>query len=277
MFTYMQNNPTSLIPDHMEQVRFKASSDVQAVLLPDFIRNRQSISVNLRTFEAETDKWQPTATTQQKCNQNIILKFTQALPTLCDKLEASDTYASPVFSKIIKPFDMVRETMAGGTTDNLVLVEGEDEDLEEDDEDEASIINGDLSPDQIEEMLLNGTLNPQDVNALQQGSYHSGGHDEQDDGGLDGGDSQLSEVSGDVLYNRKFVAAPPPMGQPSLTPSKSKSRTLFAAGSNSNSRQEMGTISKSGSNANSRQQIGLQQQQAVNRAGDEYSNGSFDD
>ncbi len=261
MFTYMQNNPTSLIPDHMEAVRFKPFADAQAVLLPEFIRTRVSIGVDLRSFGADADKWLPTMTTQCKCSQNIILKFTQAVPVLHDKAESCDTYSSPTFSKIVKQFEMVRESMAGAT-DNVALVEGEDEDQEDDEGDEESSAHRDGDSQQ--------DMSVEEVEAALQHTHLGGGNEgslligQEDDGAeQDGGvDAQGSVASGEEMYKHspvKYTAAPPSSMPSPNNGHHSKQRFVVES-----------TSDKGGEGRGSR---GVPQASE----GDEYSNTSFDE
>ncbi len=281
MFTYMQNNPTSLIPDYMEQVRFKPFSE-QPALLPDFIRGRASISAELRSFPADANKWQPTVSTQTRCNENIILKFTQAVPVLHEKLEACDTYASPTFSKIVKQFEMVRESMVA--TDNVALVEGDEEDEEEDEDDGSqSLREGDerdLSPEEVEAAMRDAEG--------QDGAEREDGDEEEEVA------EQGSVASAEEMYKShthvshvpvaKYNPTPPSSGLPSPAGSNAVNR-LRGFGSNTNShqssrenllpsiqQQQLGGGNSSGSRQGSRAVLLLQSQEV-----DEYSNTSFDE
>ena len=89
--------------------------------------------MELRSFPAEANLWAPTVTTEPKRHENIILKFSHATPLVHLRVEQLEGTASTtvVFSKIMKEFDMLKESV--GATDNNAITEA-DEELEEDDE-----------------------------------------------------------------------------------------------------------------------------------------------
>jgi len=162
MYTYMQTNPTSQIPESLTQLTFK-DAEMAVTLMPDFIKSRPSHSVELCYTSPDEYQWIPTSSNTQRCNQNIILKFTQALPAVYDKSEAADAFAPPTFTKVIKQFERVTASMLN--MENIALVEVDDEDKDEDTEDDTTTLQNessvwkeklDLNPEEIE-MLLSQT------------------------------------------------------------------------------------------------------------------------
>ena len=150
MFSYMQQSGSHNTPYYMENATFSYPLDLNVHLVPDFLKSKQTIKIELQTFPPNEAVWSPTITTESKRHENIILKFSNAMAVVHEKIETLDGAASSsvVFGKIIKEFDALKESI--GATDNNAISEMDEEDqdddtLEGDEESQPKLI--DLSPD----------------------------------------------------------------------------------------------------------------------------------
>ena len=136
MFSYMQQNQGSAVPPYMETVTFeKMNVEPKLEAMIESLRYKFSETVDLETFEPSETLWLPTASTETKQHDSIILKFSQACPVSHDSFESGED-ASTIFTfhKIVKEFSALREKIDGG--DNNAITEG-DEEEDDDDEEEG--------------------------------------------------------------------------------------------------------------------------------------------
>lgn len=132
MFTYMQQNSSHNTPYYMENATFSYPVDLNVTLVPDFLKSKQTIKIELQTFPPNEAVWSPTITTESKRHENIILKFSNAMAVVHEKTEVLEGAASSsvVFGKIIKEFEALKESI--GATDNNAISEMDEEDQDED-------------------------------------------------------------------------------------------------------------------------------------------------
>jgi len=137
MYTYMQQNHSMSAPTYMENVSFAEQMDsFKPVLHADFLKSKNSVSVDLMKFEAGPELWKPTITTQPKQHENIILKIAHATAVMHEQLEGMGEASSMpiIFGKILKEFDALKESV--GAADNTAIDEGDEDEEEEDEEEE---------------------------------------------------------------------------------------------------------------------------------------------
>jgi hypothetical protein len=72
---------------------------------------KKSTVVDLKSFSQDESQWNPTLSTNVKPNQNIILKIAPSTPILHDKFDSCEASPLTPFSKIIKSFETVKDSL----------------------------------------------------------------------------------------------------------------------------------------------------------------------
>jgi hypothetical protein len=136
MFSYMQHPSSQHTPSYIESASYTYAVDLNVTLVGEFYANKESPSIELKTFPPEANLWSPTITSETKRHENIILKFAHSTSVVHAKVELLDAAPSSavVFNKIFKEFEALKESI--GATDNNAIAEA-DEEFDEDDEEEG--------------------------------------------------------------------------------------------------------------------------------------------
>jgi hypothetical protein len=127
MYSYLQTNSLTVIPNLMKDVVFKRVSDSKSSLHIEYLQIKDMLSAELLLFYNDSpDYFSPIVITTFQDNDHIVLKLTNSKPVVFEKIENMEALSIIVFQKIMISFEPTTEQQYD--LQNNMISEENDED-----------------------------------------------------------------------------------------------------------------------------------------------------